>query len=112
MKNFLRDFYKKISLVVIAVISISVIFFGFFKLIEKNLSYYLSLLDERVEIVAFLEDKLAYNQQDELLKSITDINTVDKIKYTSKNEALEEFKKNQELINRSEFWEKIRCRQL
>lgn len=90
-------FMKKISVLVILFITVSVVFYGFFSLIVKNLSYYLSVLSERVEIVAFIDDKLNDNQKNELIKKIENIKTIDRIRYTSKTEAMEEFRKNSEV---------------
>ncbi|MDD5687116.1 MAG: permease-like cell division protein FtsX [Elusimicrobia bacterium] len=90
-------YIKKLSLLGIIFILVSLIFYGFFSLVLKNLFSYLTLLEERVEIVAFISDNVENdNQKDELLKKISDIETIEKIKYTSKAEAIEEFKKNQE----------------
>jgi len=87
---------KKLSVIVILFVTISVVFYGFFSLIEKNLSYYISELSEKVEIVAFIDDKLSEYQKNELIKKIENIHNIDKIKCTSKTEAMEEFKKNPE----------------
>lgn len=87
---------KKLSALVILFVTISVVFYGFFSLIAKNLSYYLSELSDRVEIVAFIDDKLNDNQKNELIKKIENIKTVDRINYTSKTEAMNEFRKNPE----------------
>ena len=87
---------KKISIIVILFIAVSVVFYGFFALIVENLSYYLSVLEERVEIVAFIDDKLSDNQKNELIKKIENIKMIDRIKYTSKTEAMDEFRKNSE----------------
>ncbi|OGS45652.1 MAG: hypothetical protein A2539_07195 [Elusimicrobia bacterium RIFOXYD2_FULL_34_15] len=87
---------RKLSLITIAFILISIISYGFFMLVLKNLSYYLSLLEERVEIVAFINDTLNNEQKSELIKIIENIDYIDKIKYTSKEQALEELKKNQD----------------
>ncbi|HAX62038.1 MAG TPA: hypothetical protein DCX95_05750 [Elusimicrobia bacterium] len=87
---------KKLSAIVISFVTISVVFYGFFSLIEKNLSYYISELSEKVEIVAFIDDKLNDYQKNELIKKIENIKTIDGIKYTSKMEAMDEFKKNPE----------------
>ncbi|MDO8734640.1 MAG: permease-like cell division protein FtsX, partial [Elusimicrobiota bacterium] len=87
---------KKLSVLVITFVMISVVFYGFLVLIAKNLSYYLSELSERVEIVAFIDDKLNDNQKNELIKKIENIKIIDRIKYTSKTEAMDEFRKNPE----------------
>lgn len=87
---------KKLSFLVIAFISVTVIFYGFFLLTLKNLSYYLALLGERVEIVVFIDDKITENQEKKLIEKIKDIKIIEKIKYTSKAEVLKEFKKNKE----------------
>lgn len=87
---------KKLSFPAIIFISITVVFYGFFLLVLKNLSYYLTLLEERVEIVVFADDKLTENQINLLIEKIKNIKTIEKIKYTSKPEALKEFKKNEE----------------
>jgi cell division transport system permease protein len=87
---------KKLSALVISFVTISVVFYGFFSLIEKNLLYYISELSEKVEIVAFIDDKLNDHQKNELIKKIENIKTIDRIKYTSKTEAMDEFRKNPE----------------
>ncbi|MBN1383480.1 MAG: hypothetical protein JW983_01190 [Elusimicrobia bacterium] len=87
---------KRLSFFSIIFISITIVFYGFFLLVLKNLSYYLKLLEERVEIVAFLDDDLTENQRNQLIKKVKDIKSVEQIKYTSKEEALKEFKKNEE----------------
>lgn len=87
---------KKLSALVISYVTISAVFYGFFSLIAKNLSNSLSELYERVEIVAFIDDKLNDNQKNELIKKIENIKTIDRIKYTSKTEAMDEFRKNPE----------------
>jgi len=94
---------KKISVLVIIYVSIMVIFYGFFSLIVKNLSHYISVLEERVEIVAFINDKLNDNQEKELIKKIENIKGIDKIKYTSKEAALDEFRKNSEFAKQIEI---------
>ncbi|MFH0947825.1 MAG: permease-like cell division protein FtsX [Elusimicrobiota bacterium] len=91
------------GLLVIAFVTISVVFYGFFSLIVKNLSYYLSELSERVEIVAFIDDKLNVHQKNELIKKIENIKIIDKIKYTSKTEAMDEFRKNPEFAKQMEI---------
>ncbi|MBI5574658.1 MAG: hypothetical protein HY919_08980 [Elusimicrobia bacterium] len=87
---------KKLSALIISFVIILVVFYGFFSLIAKNLSNSLSELSERVEIVAFIDDKLNDNQKNELIKKIENIKTIDRIKYTSKMEAMDEFRKNPE----------------
>ncbi|MEW6556772.1 MAG: permease-like cell division protein FtsX [Elusimicrobiota bacterium] len=94
---------QKLSFLSIGFITISVLFYGFFMLVAKNLAYYLAVLGEQVEIVAFIDDKLTDSQKKELLKKIENIKTIEKIKYTSKTEALAEFKKNPEFAKQIEI---------
>jgi len=96
---------KKLSALVILFVTISTVFYGFFSLVTKNLSNSLSELSERVEIVAFIDDKLNDNQKNELIKKIENIETIDRIKYTSKTEAMDEFRKNPEFAKQIKILE-------
>jgi len=87
---------KKISFITIAFILVSTISYGFFILVLKNLSFYLSMLEDRVEIVAFINDTINEEQISSLIKNIEKVDYIEKIKYTSKEQALEEFKSNEE----------------
>ena len=96
---------KKLSVLVILFAAISMVFYGFFVLIVKNLSKSLSELSERVEIVAFIDDKLNDHQKKELIKKIENIKAIDRIKYTSKTEAIDEFRKNPEFAKQIKILE-------
>ena len=82
---------KKISLLVIFFIAASVIFGGFGVLMMKNLSSYLGMLGNRVEIVVFLSDSVSEDARAAILGNIGGMSAVEKTKYTSKEEALNDF---------------------
>ncbi|MFH1541024.1 MAG: permease-like cell division protein FtsX [Elusimicrobiota bacterium] len=82
---------KKISVLVIIFVISSTVFLGFFSLIVKNLSYYFSEFSDRIEIVAFIDDKLSDVEKKKLVEKIESMDMIEKIKYTSKTEAMNEF---------------------
>jgi len=87
---------KHLSLLGIFFIVFSVIFFGFGMLTVKNLASYLGLLGDRVEIVLFLNDSIAADGKKALIEKINKIDIVEKTKYTSEEEALEDFRRYSE----------------
>ena len=87
---------KNLSLLGIFFIAAGVVFYGFGALTIKNLSSYLGLLGERVEIVVFLNDSVGEYAKNALLEKINGMDIVEKTKYTSKEEALEDFSRYNE----------------
>lgn len=82
------------------VISISLFLLSLFALVTANLYYFLNVLDEKIEIIAFLEE----NADSEALKSnILKISGVKDVIYISSDEALKnlqsELQESEEVLN-------------
>lgn len=75
-------------------ISISLLLVGLFLIVSLNTSRIISLIEDKVEIEAFIQEPITKNQIDEIKKSILSIAGVDSILFISKEEAAQIFKKD------------------
>lgn len=75
-------------------ISISLLLVGIFLIVSLNTSRIISLIEEKVEIEAFIHEPITKNQIDEIKKSILAISGVDSIQFISKEEAAQIFKQD------------------
>jgi len=97
---------KNISLLAVFFIAAGIVFCGFGMLTIKNLSSYLGMLGDRVEIVLFLNDSVSEEGKAAMLEKIGGIDVVEKTKYTSKDEALADFKRYNELSDQVRILDK------
>jgi len=81
------------SLASIGAVASALIIFGSFLLISVNFDYILKDVESQVEITAYLEDSLDQVGIAELNKDIAAISGVKEITFISKEDAIEEFKK-------------------
>lgn len=87
---------KNLSLLGIFFIASAIVFCGVGILTVKNLTSYLGMLGERVEIVVFLNGSVTEDGKKALLEKINGMDIVEKTKYTSEAEALEDFRRYNE----------------
>ncbi len=89
--------FKRAKLAVIAsimTISISLLLVGLFLIVSLNISRIISLIEEKVEIEAFLKEPITNNQIYEIQKSILSTTGVDSVLFISKDEAARIFKQD------------------
>ncbi len=75
-------------------ISISLLLVGLFLIVSLNTSRIISLIEDKVEIEAFLQEPITKNQINEVQKSILFTPGVDSIQFISKEEAAQIFKQD------------------
>lgn len=75
-------------------ISISLLLLGLFLIVSLNTSRIVSLIEDKVEIEAFLQEPIKTNQINEIQKSILSVAGVDSIQFISKEEAARIFKQD------------------
>ncbi len=82
------------------VASISLFLLSLFALVTVNLYYFLNILDEKIEIIAFLDENI---DSDVLKSNILQISGVNEVVFISSDQALknlqEELKENEEVLN-------------
>lgn len=89
--------FKRAKLAAVAsviTISISLLLLGLFLIVSLNTSRIVSLIEDKVEIEAFLQEPITTNQVNEIQKSILSVVGVDSIQFISKEEAAQIFKQD------------------
>ncbi|MDP2208729.1 MAG: permease-like cell division protein FtsX [Bacteroidota bacterium] len=75
-------------------ISISLLLVGLFLIVSLNTSRIISLIEDKVEIEAFLQEPITKNQINEVQKSILFTPGVDSVQFISKEEAAQIFRQD------------------
>jgi len=83
---------KSMSFITIGIISISIFIFGIFVLGTANLLKVISVAEERVEMIVYLNDSVSERDLNILQQQISTILGVQGTEYISKETALEQFK--------------------
>ena len=82
------------SLVAIAIVTVSLFIFGFFLIFISNLGHIASNIGTRLDMVAYVDRDLSSDSSSRLQLSIARINGVDEVRYVSKQEAWRNFKED------------------
>jgi len=82
------------SVVSIGIITVSLVIFGSFLLAIVNLGNIVSGISSRMEVVAYVNGDLQPNEASSLQVKLSSINGIDSVKFTSKNEAWNQFKQD------------------
>lgn len=94
IKETLKSIYRNrlMSLASITTVAATIFTLGIFMILAVNVNKMASNMEDMVEIKAFLKDDVTTLKQQEIERSIKEINGVVDIKFESKKEALEKFK--------------------
>jgi cell division transport system permease protein len=75
-------------LVTICIIAISMVIFSAFSLITFNLTSFLRIWEEKIQIIAYLKKATPSNEVEVLSKSIRGVSGIESVKYVSSSEAM------------------------
>lgn len=91
-KGFFKN--KSMNLITIGIITISIFIFGLFIIGTANLLNVIAIAEDRVQMVAYLKEDITEEQIKDLENKISTILGVQSTEYISKEQALEDFKKD------------------
>ena len=92
LKGFFKN--KSMSLITVGIITISIFIFGLFIAGTANLLNVIRLAEDRIEMIVYLNDNLDSNGIKLLNEQISTILGVQETEFVSKEQALENFKKD------------------
>ena len=76
------------NLTTIAIIGISMLIFSSFSLIAHNLTSFLKIWEDKIEVLAYLKKGLPFNEVGELLKKVRQLEGIETVKYVSPDDAM------------------------
>jgi cell division transport system permease protein len=76
------------NLTTIAIIGISMLIFSSFSLIAYNLTSFLKVWEEQIEVIAYLKKGIPAREVEELLKKTRQVEGIETVKYVSPFDAL------------------------
>ena len=85
-QNTRRNLFS--NLITIGITTISILIFSTFSLIAFNLSSFLRIWEEKIEIIAYLNRKTPVNEVENLLNMTRRINGVESVRYVSQFDAM------------------------
>ncbi len=96
MQEALASFRRTRVMVIISIgiIAMSLLLVGVFLLITQNVSMIIKAVQEKVEVVAYAADSFAPEAIQKLRGQIQGLSSVQEVKFVSKEEALEQFKRD------------------
>ncbi len=86
LKNMRRNLFPNTA--TIGVITLSVLIFSAFSLIAMNLSSFLKIWEDKIEVIAYLKKKTPASEVEALLNQIRPMEGVESVKYVSSSEAM------------------------
>jgi cell division transport system permease protein len=95
LKESLKSFKKNwvISMAAITTVALSLLVIGFFMLIAFTVNSWMSLTEQKVEVVVFIKEGVPPESIEALQSEIMSWNDVRKVTYVSKDQAMERLKK-------------------
>jgi cell division transport system permease protein len=93
--NFKRSGF--LSLISIGTIIVTITVLGGYFLINETIKYFVDKLQNKIEIVVFLDDKISKDKIDNLITEVKDFLEVNEVIFVSKMDAYQEFAKDMEM---------------
>lgn len=97
MKNIWTN--RIMSMASFCILSVSLLLIGFTLLFTANINRFLSGVENKNEVVIFLEDDLDETTEAAMKNTLKNINNVESVTFYSKDEALEDMKESMETEN-------------
>ena len=76
------------NLTTIAIIGISMLIFSSFSLIAFNLTLFLKIWEDKIEVIAYLKKGVPLSEVEELLKNARQLEGIETVKYVSPFDAM------------------------
>ena len=102
MKNIWTN--RIMSVASFCILAVSLLLIGFTMLFVANINRFVSGIENKNEVVIFLKDDVDETTASAMENTIKNINTVEKVNFYSKEQALEDMKKGRENENADELF--------
>lgn len=91
-QNFIRNATLAIAAIAVMVITLTIILFSF--VANASFTNTIETLNEKIDISVYLKDTVNDQQREELIKDIKAIDNVKSVEFISKDQALEDYKRD------------------
>ena len=101
IKEVFTNFKKSgfMSLISIGTIIITIVILGNYYLANESIKYFLSKIENKIEIVVFLKDDVVLEKINNLVMELKTVSDVEDAKFVSKEDAYQEFIKDKEIFS-------------
>lgn len=101
IKEVFLNFKKSgfLSLISIGTIIITIVILGNYYLANESLKYFLSKIENKIEIVIFLKDDVVLEKINNLVIELKSMPETEDVKFVSKEDAYQEFVKDKEIFS-------------